>query len=155
MYDARKRNRFRRAATAMTGVAAVLSATATGVVTGVVARAAEVDDGQPDTTAAPQGEQGEPRRVEGVVKWKERPRRTVVHTRTVYVGSGSGSTSVGGGSVAPVSSSGSTWSGSTGSGSSGGGSGSSGGGGSSSGPGPGGSVAPPAPAPPPAPSSGS
>ena len=149
MYDAKTRNRFRVAATALTGLVTVAAATATGVVTGAAARATTAAQDPPAPTTQP--ERAQRPRVE--VRWKERPRRTVVQTRTVYVPSGPATTVVGGGSVTPVTvgtSTGSSGSTSSGPGPSGGG-GSSNGGGGGPGPAP---ASPPHP-PPPAPSSGS
>jgi uncharacterized membrane protein YgcG len=138
MYDAQKRDRYRVLVTAVTGVAAVASATAIGVLTGAAAKAT-VDD---DAVAAQLAQ--EPKRTRSVVRWKERPRRTIFETEYVQTVA-PGSTDVGGGTVAPT-----TSGGSSGSGSGGGGSSSGDSGGGSSGP-----STPAPPPPPPAPSSGS
>ena len=157
-YDARRRDRFRGAVAAVTGLAAVASTTAAGAITGLAAR----DTGGDDAAAGGDVGQVAPKhRSDVVVHWKQRPRRTVVETRTVYRTTSPGTVSLGGGSVAPATTTGTVNGPST---SSGGGTGqvspppsTSGGstsGGSSSGSGPSGGSPPPAP-PPSAPSSGS
>lgn len=164
MYDATTRDRFRATVGVITGAVAVASATVAGIVTGLVADAAEPESATEPTAqqAGPTAKAARPRHRPGpatVVRWKERPQRTLVHTRTVY--QVVGSSPVGGGTVTSTGStsggtapsvtgaSGSSDSGATGSGFSGGG----GGGTQSSPPAP--PPPPPAPAPPPAPSSGS
>ena len=79
----------------LTGLAAVASATAVGVVTGMAAR--ETQDDQPaqaqqtPSKAAPQ--------ARAVVRRQQRPRRTVVEVRTITRASSPGVVTTGGGSV--------------------------------------------------------
>jgi hypothetical protein len=102
-YDARRRDHVRLAVTALTGLATAAAAGAVGVTAGLAARASAPD--QPaEAGTVPQAAPKLVPRPRVVVRWKERPRRTVVRTRTVFR---TAPTSLGGGSVgaAPVSSS--------------------------------------------------
>ncbi|KAA1426079.1 hypothetical protein [Nocardioides antri] len=146
-YDARQRDRYRLAVTAVTGLATCAVAAATGAATGMAeAKTAQEQaaqaTGHPPAQAAARGKR---------VIMKERPVRTKVVTRVVQV-------TVGGGEATPVSSTGTSGSTST-STSSSGGSGSSGSSGGSGNSGPGSSQSgpsqPPPPPPPPSQSSGS
>lgn len=85
MYDARSRSRFRLLVTALTGAATVGSLTAAGVTTGALARAARDTEAGGDpadgaSTAPAAAEVAGPARV---VRWQDRPRRTVVRRHRV------------------------------------------------------------------------
>ncbi len=119
MYDARSRDRFRAAITVVTGGATAASLAAAGLVAGMVAQ--DPSTGQ-DASAPPSPEPATTAQAGPVVvKWKERPRRTVVRTRTVYRTVAPATNTLGGGSVgtagsaggATVSSTGGSWSQST------------------------------------------
>ena len=81
MYDARTRDRFRLVVTGATGLVAVASATAVGALTGLAAR-----DAVPQASTPPvpgDGVAANATREKPPVRWKQRPRRTVVSTTVV------------------------------------------------------------------------
>jgi hypothetical protein len=82
MNNARSRSRFRLLVTALTGAATVGSLTAAGVTTGALAKAAR--DSEPPADSADSTASGDGAAAEGtVVRWQDRPRRTVVRRHRV------------------------------------------------------------------------
>jgi len=160
MYDARTRDRFRILVRGATGAVIVASATAAGALTGLAAHAttsaqsADATKTDAQLRHAPKAARARAtvaRAPRTIIRWKERPTRTEVHTQTVYHTVPSTGSSLGGGSVSSTSSTPTYTAPSTGGG---------GGGTQSPPPAPPPPPAPapapqPAPAPPPAPSSGS
>lgn len=114
-YSPRSRDRFLRLVAVLTGTATFATMTATGVATGLAARQTGLRDRE---RALEQARLAEARRAAAlreaarsprvVVLTKQRPTRTVVHTRVVHQVSSGGVATVGSGSVLSSSTSGGT-----------------------------------------------